>query len=94
MDMSICNDDIHTMKSGQSNLRLPLSKINLTNSSSKLITEDNPETLEKQVTAVSAYLLPRTTSHQGNQSRTRPNPKKNWVKVLLDSGSNSDLLFI
>ena len=94
MDTSICHDDINTMKSGQSNLLLPLDKINLMISSCDSMTEVNPETLENQVTAVSAYLLPRTTSHQGNQSSTRPNPKKYWVKVLLDSGSNSDLLFM
>ena len=41
---------------------------------------NNPETWKKQVTAVSAYLLPRTISHQGNQSRKRPNPKKHGLK--------------
>ena len=87
-------DDVGTMTSDQSNLVVPMELENLTNFSSDIIMENKAETLENPVTAVTAYLRPRTTSHQGIKSSKRPNPIKKWIKVLLDTGSNQDLLFI
>ena len=67
--MSTYNDEICAMKSGQSNLRIPLNEINMMNSSNDLTTGDNPETLKNQVIAVSTYLLPRTTLHHGRAEK-------------------------
>ena len=52
---------------------------NLTNFSSDIIMENNAETLENPVTEVTAYLHPRTTSHQGTKSSKGPNPNKKWI---------------
>jgi len=83
------------MKSDQSNPSALKQTEDMTNFSHH-ITENNAETLENKVTAVTAYLLPRTTPHQGTKSSNHSDSssKNRWIKVLLDSGSDQDLLFI
>ena len=93
--MSFHSDATCAMKSVQSNPTALIETEDMANFSHHSI-ENNAETLENKVTAVTAYLLPRTTPHQGTKSSNRsgPSTKKRWIKVLLDSGSDNDLLFI
>ena len=88
------HDDDGTVTSDQSNLEDSMNKLNMMNSSFDQKAEDNAETLENKVTAVTAYLLPRSTTQLRSKSSYRSSQHKKLIKVLLDSGSDSDLLFI
>ena len=88
------HDDDGTVTSDQSNLEDSMNNLNKMNSSFDQKAEDNAETLENKVTAVTAYLLPRSTTQLRSKSSYRSSQHKKLIKVLLDSGSDSDLLFI
>ena len=92
--MSPRHDDDGTVTSDQSNLEPSMNDLNKMNSSFGQMAEDNAETLDNKVTAVTAYLLPRSTTQPRSKSSYRSSQQKKLIKVLLDSGSDSDLLFI
>ena len=65
---SPCHDDNGTVTSDQSNLGDSMDNLNMMNSSFDQMAEDNAETLENKVTAVAAYLLPRSVTQLRSKS--------------------------
>lgn len=70
------HDDDGTVTSDQSNLEDSMNNLNKMNSSFDQKAEDNAETLENKVTAVTAYLLPRSTTQLRSKSSYRSSQQK------------------